>query len=114
MGSGKGKSYPTPAKPPIKSFNVAGSKKVRDVKDVIIWKSHSPPPKKATPNSVYQCFKEGNLTSERYYDQNGLPYLDVDYTNHGNSKLHPYVPHQHDMITDSNGQLIRMKGEPIT
>lgn len=37
----------------------------------------------------------GNLNSERYYDDDGKAYLDIDYTNHGNPKTHPKVPHEH-------------------
>jgi len=32
---------------------------------------------------------------ERYYDSHGKAYLDIDYTDHGNPKMHPHVPHEH-------------------
>ena len=41
---------------------------------------------------------------ERYYDENGEAKMDVDYTNHGNPKRHPKVPHRHRWV---NGR--RMK-----
>ena len=48
------------------------------------------------PNSVTQKFDDkGNLEKERYYDSNGYALIDIDYTNHGNAKLHPQVPHKH-------------------
>ena len=48
------------------------------------------------PDSVTQKLdKEGNVEKERYYDKNGNPTIDVDYTNHGNPKRHPKVPHIH-------------------
>ena len=114
MGSGKGKLYPKSDEPLKLLFNTAGSTKVREVSSVIIWHSHSTPPIKGEPDCVYRCFDNGVLTSERYYDSGGHPYLDIDYTNHGNAKLHPYVPNQHDIIIDSDNRFIRSKGEPIT
>lgn len=48
------------------------------------------------PNSVTQKLdKDGNLEKERYYDENGHATIDIDYTDHGNPKLHPKVPHIH-------------------
>lgn len=46
--------------------------------------------------------------SERYDEKDRKPYIDIDYTNHGNSKLHPHVPHEHKY---SNG--IRLGEEEI-
>ena len=39
--------------------------------------------------------KDGNIVTRRWYDENGKAYKDVDYTNHGNAKNHPKVPHEH-------------------
>ncbi len=48
------------------------------------------------PHSVCQKFdSSGNLEKERYYDNEGHAELDIDYTDHGNSVLHPKVPHKH-------------------
>lgn len=48
------------------------------------------------PNSVCQKIDDkGNLIKERFYDSNGNPIVDIDYTNHGNPKKHPNVPHKH-------------------
>lgn len=38
----------------------------------------------------------GKVLQRRYYDKNGNAELDIDYTNHGNPKAHPKVPHRHD------------------
>ena len=38
----------------------------------------------------------GKVITRRYYDKNGNADLDIDYTNHGNPKTHPKVPHRHD------------------
>jgi hypothetical protein len=43
---------------------------------------------------------------ERYYNQEGMAYLDIDYTDHGNPKMHPNVPHEHD-IRFNGDQMIR-------
>lgn len=39
--------------------------------------------------------KDGNIVTRRWYDENGKAYKDVDYTNYGNAKNHPKVPHEH-------------------
>ena len=53
-------------------------------------------PTTSAPNSVIQELDDnGNLERERYYDENGRALFDIDYTNHGNAKKHPTVPHKH-------------------
>ncbi|MEG2688825.1 MAG: hypothetical protein RSA24_06615, partial [Clostridia bacterium] len=47
------------------------------------------------PNTIYKYFKNGFHKSSRITDTNGFPVKSVHYTNHGNSKLHPQVPHTH-------------------
>ncbi|WP_332692980.1 hypothetical protein [Halalkalibacter lacteus] len=42
--------------------------------------------------------KDGKVEQRRYYDKNGKADVDIDYTDHGNPKLHPKVPHRHDWI----------------
>ena len=49
-----------------------------------------------------------NLVTERHYDSNGNAYLDIDYSDHGNSKNHPIVPHEH-LIDMNDGQFRREK-----
>ena len=52
-------------------------------------------PKIGTPNSVLQKYDDsGKLVKERYYDSNGYALKDIDYTDHGNPKVHK-VPHEH-------------------
>lgn len=69
---------------------------------------------KGTPNSVTQNYSEkGELISERYYNEKGEPYLDIDYTNHGNSKMHPIVPHQHKITIVEKGIKREKKGTRI-
>ena len=54
-------------------------------------------PTTGTPDSVTQKYDAaGNLVTERYYDSNGNALRDIDYTDHGNPKAHPKVPHEHD------------------
>ena len=40
-------------------------------------------------------FKFITIEDKRVYDENGKAYRDIDYTNHGNAKNHPQVPHEH-------------------
>ena len=37
----------------------------------------------------------GNIKTRRWYDSDGKAYRDVDMSDHGNSKEHPEVPHEH-------------------
>lgn len=52
-------------------------------------------PTKAEPNSKKPFYKNGRKIRERYYDEKGRAKIDVDYTDHGNPKHHPKVPHKH-------------------
>ena len=103
--SGKFSGIPI-AKCPI--FNHAGSKSVKLVEAVKVYHNIHSLPVSAEPNSVHISINQGKLNSERYFDGNGSPYLDIDYTNHGNPKMHPVVPHEH-AITITEGKFIRDK-----
>ena len=52
-------------------------------------------PKKSKPNSKMTLYKNGIKIRDRYYDEQGFAKIDIDYTNHGNPKVHPKVPHKH-------------------
>lgn len=55
-------------------------------------------PTKSRPNSSKDRKdpKSGKTVQRRYYDEDGNADMDIDYTNHGNPKQHPKVPHRHD------------------
>ena len=63
-------------------------------------------------NSVAQKKDGDKLLTERYYNEKGEPYLDIDYTDHGNPIAHPIVPHKRN-ITLENGHIKRGKQEKI-
>lgn len=87
-------------------YNRAESSDVKIVDEINKTTNHGVTIKNI-PNSVNQHYnKRGTLISERYYDGNGNAYLDIDYSNHGNSKTHPIVPHQH-RITIIGNKVIR-------
>ena len=93
-------------------YNTAESVDVGIVTTIVKNKDHSTPIK-GTPYSVNQKYDEkGNQISERYSDANDNAYLDIDYSNHDNSKLHPIAPHQH-RITITNDKIVREKGVKI-
>ncbi|MCQ2526863.1 MAG: hypothetical protein MJ130_08860 [Lachnospiraceae bacterium] len=94
-------------------YNGAGSSSVKNVDSVNIMADSHSVPTQCTPNSVTQNFKDGKLDSERYYDDNGNAYLDIDYTNHGNPKTHHNVPHEHDIWFDDDGGFHRGKDNGI-
>ena len=64
-------------------------------------------PYKGTPNSVFDNYKDDVLQRRRYYGNDGRPRLDIDMTDHGNSKEHPVVPHYHNWYLDEKGNLKR-------
>lgn len=96
-------------------YNKDKSNDVGKVESVNIFKldEHGSAPTKWEPNSVTKVYRNGKLEQERYYDENGDVYLDIDYSNHGNPKKHPEVPHQHHWKRDKKGNLIREPWEKI-
>ena len=96
-----------------KDYNGAGSKSVDKVDSVTVTSDIHTVPKEGPPNSVSKNYVDGNLDSERYYDENGNSYLDIDYSDHGNPKTHPTVPHEHDIWFDDNGGFHRGKDKGI-
>lgn len=96
-----------------KDYNSAGSSSVGKVDSVTtISNSHSVPTT-STPNSVTKNYKDGKLSSERYYGDDGKAYLDIDYSDHGNPATHPRVPHEHSISFDDNGNMHRGKEKGI-
>lgn len=97
----------------FKSYNSAGSNSVKIVKTEkeisINNEEHIKIPYTGEPNSVLIVKKNGVVNQERYYDEKGLPYLDIDYTDHGNPKMHPFVPHEHHWSQVSNDKRKREK-----
>ena len=94
------------------TYNTARSSSVGRVDVVINDMGHSVP-NTFKPYSVYRRSGRVGLISERYYNGKGEPYLDIDYTNHGNAMHHPVVPHQH-TIKYQNGKMSRLsKGRKI-
>ena len=55
------------------------------------------PPKAENPkpNTRYNYYQNGNLKSSRWTNEKSVPVLSKHYTNHGNAKKHPVVPHYH-------------------
>ncbi|EST55723.1 hypothetical protein T458_07740 [Brevibacillus panacihumi W25] len=54
-------------------------------------------PTSSRPNSSMDLMDEdGNLKTRRYFGSDGRALRDVDFTDHGNPKMHPKVPHEHD------------------
>ena len=95
-------------------FNTAGSSSIKQVDSQNSVTGIHSLPMSGQSNSVTKLYNSnGQLTQERYYDENGNAYLDIDYSDHGNPKTHPTVPHQHH-ITWSNGKPHRGKGEAVT
>ncbi len=92
-------------------YNTAESKNVKQVDAVQTLSEAHSVPKSGTPNSVARNYRNGLLNSERYFGEDGMPYLDIDYTDHGNPSTHKTVPHEHKISFDSNGKMKRGKEE---
>lgn len=93
-------------------FNTAGSSSIQQVdSQQSVFDVHSLP-MNGTKNSVTKSYRDGKLEQERYYGENGKAYLDIDYSDHGNPKVHPVVPHQHHITW--NGRIPRRgRGEGV-
>ena len=89
--------------------NFRGSKLVGKVELYFAYRNHESVPSRGKPNSVVKRIVNGYVVSERYYNEKGEAYLDIDYTCHGNPKTHPEVPHIHRWHKDDNGHLIRSR-----
>ncbi len=51
---------------------------------------------KGTPSSSIDIVDSaGNIKTRRWFNDDGMQMRDVDFTNHGNAKLHPEWPHEH-------------------
>ena len=60
-------------------------------------------PARGAPGSIGRQYTEdGNLARERIYGPDGKAEKDIDYSDHGNPKEHPDVPHQHDWNWDGD------------
>ena len=94
-------------------YNTACSKSVDKVDLVQTLVEKHSLPIFGPPNSVMRNYRKGSLSTERYFDVNGNPYLDIDYSDHGNPSTHKIVPHEHDIKIDKNGNMKRGRGEEI-
>jgi len=51
---------------------------------------------KGTPNSSVDILnKNGEVVTRRWFGPDGTQIRDVDFSNHGNAKMHPEWPHEH-------------------
>lgn len=68
------------------------------------------------PNTVVERVKEnGKVIQRRFYGKDGKPVLDIDLTNHGTPKYHPFTYggiHKHTF--DYNKYKARSKGQELT
>ena len=60
----------------------------------------------------YYVGLKARFSTVGYYDEDGNAYLDIDYTDHGNPKTHPIVPHQHHIVM-KDGKPDRGKDEEV-
>ena len=66
--------------------------------------TNNPIKRTGKPNSsIDRVDEKGRIITRRWYDGNGRAKKDVDFTDHGNPKTHPQVPHEHTWEWDKNG-----------
>ena len=94
-------------------YNTAGSNSVGKVDSIQTLSEAHSMPVVSFPNSVSRNYRNGVINTERYYDENGKPYLDIDYSDHGNPSTHRTVPHEHDIYFDADGKMHRGKEKGI-
>lgn len=97
-------------------YNKAGSSDVRKVDKINKIDTTDNKDKleiKGEPNSVTKNYKHGRMIQEQYYDEKGDVYLDIDYTDHGNPKFHPVVPHQHNWYRNKLEEITRTQWRKI-
>ena len=76
-------------------FNPLNSLLVKKVENIAVAVWGNRVPTRFKRNCVVKTVIHGEITKERYYNDTGIAYLDIHYTNHGNPKTHPKVPHTH-------------------
>ena len=70
--------------------------------------TNNPIKRTGKPNSsIDRVDEKGRIITRRWYDGNGRAKKDVDFTDHGNPKTHPEVPHEHIWEWDKNGNANR-------
>ncbi len=70
-------------------------------------------PTTGKPNTKSTLYgKNGQVIRERWYGSDGNPLKDRDWTDHGNAKQHPNVPHDHDWVVGPGGTLERLPDYP--
>ncbi|VDG18234.1 hypothetical protein [Lactobacillus brevis] [Lactiplantibacillus mudanjiangensis] len=71
-------------------------------------------PNTNAPSSVVDIYKDDKLYQRRYYGVTGKPRLDIDFTDGGQPKYHPLVPHAHPWTTRKleNGDVKNERGHP--
>lgn len=67
-------------------------------------------PIKGKRYSSKDLYKNRKLKIRRYYGKSGEVDVDIHYTDHGNSKKHPKVPHRHKWRYNSKGKWAPDKG----
>ena len=102
------KSY-SKYKPPLNiagEYNYAKSRLVKRVDHIWVAKSFEEKvPTHFIANSVFKKLDNNRVISERYYNEYGDVYLDIDYTDHKNPGTHPIVPHMHRWEKSLDGKL---------
>lgn len=109
MGAGNSNLYPTLDTKKVFKYNSARSNEVKNLSSGIVIKLGEKVPSIFKPNSVVQKRNGAEVIMERYYNEKGEPYLDIDYTNHGNPTMHQIVPHVHSISYEANGTIRREK-----
>lgn len=95
----------------VGKYNFLNSKLVMNVKHVYLLASGNKFKRYGQPDSVMKKVINGFVNIERFYNEKGEAYLDIDYSDHGSPAYHRDVPHIHRWCYDDKGNLVRKLGE---
>ncbi|AHI55911.1 hypothetical protein ACP0AK_01605 [Listeria ivanovii] len=103
-GGGSAKPKPKPKPTVSQAYSTAKSKGSKTANHSSVTKSKKVTslPKTGKAYSSKDFYDGKKVKQRRYYDKNGKAQMDIDYTNHGNAKAHPKVPHRHNFDSKGN------------
>jgi hypothetical protein len=79
-----------------------------DTRIATITSMHGRTPAVGLPHWKYDILSsDGTIATRRFFGGDGKTFLDVDFTDHGDAKKHPYAPHSHDWVDGIRGKTPR-------
>ncbi len=92
----------------LANFNINNIVKIDEESGIITIKGNKLPPK-AFENAIIDALHPtlNKVVQRRLYDEKGNAKVDIDLTDHGHPKAHPFVPHAHDWMNSERRREFR-------